>query len=76
MNTSQTSIRRTVREWMTAEAITQKGLAKILQITQPKVSKRLNGITPWTFDDLDRLTEAGCPIELRFYGGLDVEVPA
>lgn len=68
MSNSQTAITREVRRWMQAERYTQADVARLLGITQGKVSMRLRGSTRWSLDDLDKLWDLGVPIDLPAYG--------
>lgn len=73
MATSQTLISREVRQFMTATSQTQTDIGRIIGRDQTAVSRRLRGCSPWSFDDLDALRDAGVPIALSAYSIVDPE---
>lgn len=76
MVTSQTVISREVRQFMAATSSTQADIARMIGRDQTAVSRRLRGHSPWSFDDLDALRDAGVPIALSAYGLASEEVGA
>lgn len=53
-----------VRAEVARQNVTQLELARILEIAQPSVSRRLNGKFPFDTDELDKLAAAfGVPVD-------------
>jgi transcriptional regulator with XRE-family HTH domain len=53
-----------VRAEVARQNVTQFELARILEIAQPSVSRRLNGKHPFDTDELDKLAAAfGVPVD-------------
>jgi len=53
-----------VRAEVARQNVTQLELARILEIAQPSVSRRLNGKFPFDTDELDKLASAfGVPVD-------------
>lgn len=53
--TANDRLRQNLRELMEWRRLTQAELAEALGVSQPWVSKRLSGVTPFQIEDLDRL---------------------
>lgn len=53
--TANDQIRQNLRELMDWRQMTQADLAEALGVSQPWVSKRLSGITPFQIEDLDAI---------------------
>ena len=66
MHTPQTVISRAARQLMEREGYTQTDLARLLGLSQTRVSERFRGKTRWSIDDLSKLVELGAlpPITL------------
>ncbi len=58
-----TAIAASVHEVLRARGIQQRQIAPVLGLSQPAVSDRLRGRTPFTLADLDRIAEhLGVPV--------------
>ena len=62
MSTSQATISREVRRFMTSSRLSQGDIATALGIHQTAVSKKLLGTRPWSLSDIDRLRDLGVPV--------------
>lgn len=52
-------VRQSVKDSMVHLGHTQTSLAASLGISQAAVSKKMRGLSPWTIEDIDVLTELG-----------------
>lgn len=64
---TQTTISREVRRFGAALDLNTSKLAEALGYSRSALNDRLRGRTRWHADDIDRLRDAGVPLELTAY---------